>query len=109
MIKLCPLFVLVCKLVLLRAVRKESKSFTVAICSYVMVLSSSHYLPFERVLVKVEDNKFMSRLCCLLAGTALLCAHLHLYGQAVVFPGMQCRAKIKCDKERFPARSKKLV
>jgi hypothetical protein len=85
----------VCELVLLWAVRKESKSFTVASCPYVMVLNISDYLPFERVLVKVEDNKFTCRLCCLLAGTSQLCAHLlvHLYGQAVVFPGTRCRAK----------------
>jgi hypothetical protein len=60
----------VCELVLLRAVRKESKSFTVAICPYVMILDISDYLPFEHVLVKVEDNKFMCRICSLLAGKA---------------------------------------
>ena len=87
MITFCALFMQVCELVLFRAVRKESKSFTVAICPYVMVLNISDYLPFERVFVKVEDNKFMCMLCCLLAGTAQLCAHLHLYGQAMVFPG----------------------
>jgi len=81
-----------CELILLRAVRKESKSFTVAVRPYVMVLNISDYVAFERVLVKVDDIKFMCRLC-LLAGTALLCAHLHLYGQAVVFPGTRCRAK----------------
>ena len=83
----------VCERVSLRAVRKESKSFTVAACPYVMVLNISDYLPFEHVPVKVEDNKFMCRLCCLLAGTVLLRAHVHLYGQAVVFPGRQFRAK----------------
>jgi hypothetical protein len=87
------LFVQVREPVLLRAVRKESKSFTVGICPYVMVLNISDYLPFEHLLVKVEDNKFLWRLCFLLAGMALICSHLHLYGQAVVFPGTRYRAK----------------
>lgn len=41
------------ELVLLRAARKESKSFIVAISLYVTVLNISDYLPFERVLVNV--------------------------------------------------------